>query len=105
MLDPHVFTVADEALTPILEGRGGENHSILISGESGAGCVLAVVVVRCVWRLTFDDKKKSSKTWNTKQALAYLTEVTSRQAKGIPTSNSEVSFFTRFPSHGKKRMK
>lgn len=53
VLDPHVFTVADDALKPLLEY--GENHSILISGESGAG-----------------------KTWNTKQCLTYLTEVTGR---------------------------
>ena len=59
VLDPHVFTVADEALTPLLEYGAGENHSILISGESGAG-----------------------KTWNTKQALSYLTEVTSRKSGG-----------------------
>jgi myosin heavy subunit len=58
LLDPHVYTIADEALTPLLEYGKGENHSILISGESGAG-----------------------KTWNTKQALAYLTEVTSRGSK------------------------
>jgi len=53
VLDPHVYVVADEALKPLLEY--GENHAILISGESGAG-----------------------KTWNTKQCLSYLTEVTQR---------------------------
>jgi len=57
VLDPHVYVVADNALKPLLEY--GENHSILISGESGAG-----------------------KTWNTKQCLSYITETTQRtQAK------------------------
>lgn len=56
VLDPHVYTVADEALKPLLEY--GENHSILISGESGAG-----------------------KTWNTKQCLSYITEVTGKMSR------------------------
>lgn len=56
VLDPHVYVVADDALKPLLEY--GENHSILISGESGAG-----------------------KTWNTKQCLSYLTEVTKKSSK------------------------
>ncbi|GBG32611.1 Myosin-11 [Hondaea fermentalgiana] len=68
ILDPHVYVVADEALKPLLEY--GENHSILISGESGAG-----------------------KTWATKQCLAYLTEVTQRggQAEAAQGSASVAS--------------
>jgi len=63
ILDPHVYVVADEALKPLLEY--GENHSILISGESGAG-----------------------KTWATKQCLAYLTEVTQRGGAQVASSGA-----------------
>ncbi len=78
VLDPHVFAIADEALSPLLEY--GENHSILISGESVAG-----------------------KTWNTKQCLAYLTEVTSKSSapsgststKGIGSSAGMINIESR----------
>ncbi|XP_053556080.1 unconventional myosin-Vb-like [Bombina bombina] len=42
-LDPHIFAVAEEAFT--LMGRDGQNQSIIISGESGAGKTMSAKYV------------------------------------------------------------
>ncbi|KAI6228188.1 Myosin head [Aphelenchoides besseyi] len=86
-MPPHLFAVSDQAYRNMLQDH--ENQSMLITGESGAGC--------CITEMQVNDGNVLGKTENTKKVIAYFASVGASQQEaadaraGVATDEKKVT--------------